>query len=121
MEFEPGHSITTSEYRTWSGMYQNRELPYAVPMFLAREVMKLEDNFTLTDIYKTLPLFRRIFDHIQNPKSSIRAGMQILRDRGYIVFQGGGNYSKAGTKDQARIDAENLLGDLLKPKLLIKI
>lgn len=63
------------------------------------EVMKIldkihKDNFTLKEVYKYEPILQSKFPDNNFVKDKIRQQLQVLRDKGFLEFNGRGHYSK---------------------------
>ena len=52
------------------------------------------DTFSLIDIYKYVDELREKHPNNQNVEAKIRQQLQVLRDRGLLVFLGDGSYKK---------------------------
>ena len=52
------------------------------------------EYFSLSDIYKYEDIFKLLHPDNNNIRAKIRQQLQILRDKGFIVFLGGGKYRK---------------------------
>lgn len=52
------------------------------------------DEFTLTDVYKYEELLSKMHPDNRNVQVKIRQQLQLLRDAGYVEFQGRGNYRR---------------------------
>ena len=52
------------------------------------------DEFSLADIYRIEAELARIYPGNHNVRAKIRQQLQVLRDRGYLEFLGGGRYRK---------------------------
>ncbi len=52
------------------------------------------DIFSLSDIYEYVDELHEKHPNNQNVEAKIRQQLQVLRDRGVIVFLGNGNYKK---------------------------
>ena len=57
-------------------------------------VDKLEDSFTLKDIYAYESFFQKKYPNNNFIKDKIRQQLQILRDRGLLEFKSRGKYRK---------------------------
>jgi type II restriction enzyme len=76
-------------------------LPFGEQTLLARgwtlEVfrhlrVRYESNFSIEDAYALEPLLAQIYPGNNNIRPKIRQQLQVLRDMGLVVFQGGGTY-----------------------------
>lgn len=68
------------------------------------EVMKIldkiqKDNFTLKDVYKYEHILQCKFPENNFVKDKIRQQLQVLRDKGFLEFNGHGHYSKIKDND----------------------
>lgn len=54
----------------------------------------LPDTFTLADCYRFAPTLQRAYPENRNIAAKIRQQLQILRNRGQLVFLGDGHYQK---------------------------
>lgn len=52
------------------------------------------EYFNLSDIYMYEPFLKKLHPDNNNIRAKIRQQLQILRDKGFIVFLGGGKYRK---------------------------
>ena len=66
---------------TWSG---------AVTMALSG----LAERFELADVYRSSSLIEARFPENHHVREKIRQQLQLMRDRGELVFLGGGRYQK---------------------------
>jgi hypothetical protein len=70
-----------------------RNVPWPVAVsFLIRP---LPEVFSLPEVYAIAEPVRRAFPNNHHVNAKIRQSLQILRDRGEIVFEGSGRYRKA--------------------------
>lgn len=54
-------------------------------------------EFTLDDVYASEPRLSALYPSNQNVRPKIRQQLQVLRDRGWLEFVGGGRYRRRAT------------------------
>lgn len=55
------------------------------------------DTFTLSDVYRFEAQLQQLHPNNSNTKPKIRQQLQLLRDKGVLVFLGNGQYKKVWT------------------------
>jgi type II restriction enzyme len=56
-------------------------------------------TFTLSELYSCAAEIKEVYPRNMNIHAKIRQQLQILRDRSYLIFCGGGNYELSATRD----------------------
>ena len=64
------------------------------PIAVSILIRQLDETFTLPEVYAIAEPLRRSFPNNHNVEAKIRQSLQILRDRGRIIFDGSGRYRK---------------------------
>jgi type II restriction enzyme len=62
-------------------------------------VDRLQDSFYAQEVYAYQPILEKLHPNNKHIKDKIRQQLQLLRDRGYLVFQGNGKYMKLRRND----------------------
>jgi hypothetical protein len=65
------------------------------PVALLSLIEPLPDVFSLTEVYAIAEPLRKAFPNNHHAEAKIRQSLQVLRDRGEIMFEGSGRYRKA--------------------------